>query len=124
MDFNAKVHPCYFNASHLVSCTDKKNINLRMETMILELLNDIENRQTYLPNYWYILKYFIQVLHAANRSLYKVLVVYGNYSMKTKLKCYNLIDRSRNIAVNFTLFKRACIIHPNTNLIGGCTAKI
>ena len=105
MDFNAKVHSCYFDANYLVSCTDKKNVNLRMETMILELLKDIENRQTYLPNYWYILKYFVQAPCAVCRLLYKVVVVYDSSSMKTKLKCHNLIDRPRTIAENFTLFK-------------------
>ena len=119
MDFKAKAHPCYFNTNYVVSCTDKKNINLKMETMILELLKDIENRQIYLPNYWYILKYFVWVLHAVYRLLYKVLVVHDNSSMKTKLKCHNLINGPRTIAENFTLFKElVSFTQIQTQLVG------
>ena len=97
MDFSAKCYPCYFDAATLVSLKDKQVTNLRMETTILEMLNDIQSRQSYLHKYWYNLKYFVQALHGVYQLLYKILVVYGNSSMRTKLKCHDLIKGPRTI---------------------------
>ena len=80
-------------------------MNLQMETTILEMLKAIQLRQSYLPHHWYMLKYFIRALHAVYWLLYKILVVYGNSSMKTKLRCHNLIDGPRSINDNICLFK-------------------
>ena len=48
MDFTAKVHFCYFDPTYLVSCKEKKEVNLRMEVTILELLSDVEGKLPYL----------------------------------------------------------------------------
>ena len=106
MDFHTKIYPCYFDDKYLISCIEKKETNLRMETTILEMLKDIESRQYYLPCYWYMLKYFVRSLHVVYRLLYKLLLIYANSSMRTKLKCHNLIDRPRTIHVNMHLFRK------------------
>ena len=85
MDFHTKIYPCYFDGKYLISCIEKKETNLRMETTILEMLKDIGSRQYYLPHYWYMLKYFVRALHGVYRLLYKLLLIYGNSSMRTKL---------------------------------------
>ena len=105
MDFNAKCYPCYFDTSTLVSLNEKKTTNLKMETTILEMLSDIQSRQCYLHKYWYNLKYFVRALHGVYQLLYKILFVYGNSSMRTKLKCHNLINGPRTIQQNLHLFK-------------------
>ena len=88
-----------------MSVKDKRAVNLRMETTILEMLNDIQSRQCYLHKYWYNLKYFVRALHGVYRLLYKILIVHGNSSMRTKLKCHNLIHGPRTIRQNLRLFK-------------------
>ena len=119
MDVHAKVHPCYYDSKHHVSCVNKKNTNLQMEMTILEMLKDIELRQSYLPHHWYMLKYFVRALHAVYQLLYKILVVYGNSSMKTKLRCHNLIDGPRSINDNICLFKELVMFTQiQTQLIG------
>ena len=55
--------------------------------------------------YWYMLKYFVRSLHVVYRLLYKLLLIYGNSSVRTKLKCHNLIGRPRTIHVNMCLFR-------------------
>ena len=90
-----------------------------METTILEMLNDIQSRQSYLHKYWYNLKYFVQALHRVYQLLYKILVVYGNSSMRTKLKCHNLINGPRTIWQNLLLFKElVSFTQIQTQLIG------
>ena len=42
MDYNAKVYPCYYDSYYLVSCTDKRRMNLRLEMTNLEMLKEIE----------------------------------------------------------------------------------
>ena len=119
MDFNVKVYPCYFDENYMVSCTDKKKVNLRMEAKTLELLTDIQNRRTYLEKYWYNLKYYVHSLHAIYKLLYKMLTVYGNSSMKTRLKCHNLVDGPRTIKQNALLFQELIHFTQNqTQLLG------
>ena len=45
MDYDAKVYPCYYDPHYLVSFTDKRKMNLRMECTILEMLKHIEIQQ-------------------------------------------------------------------------------
>ena len=105
MDFHAKIYLCYFDDNFFVSYIKKKETNLRMETTILEMFGDIESRQSYLPHFWYMLKYFVKVLHVVYKLLYNVLIVYGNSSMRTKLRCHNLIDGPWSIQNNMQLFR-------------------
>ena len=97
MDYDAPIYPCYFNPKYLVSYKEKKKVNIRMETTLLEMLKDVEMRHSYLHRYWYTLKYFVHCLHAVYRLLFKVLTVFGNSSMVSKLKCHNLEDGPRAI---------------------------
>ena len=118
MNFNAKVHPCYYDPAHLVSCKEKE-VNLRMELKILELLKDVEARTQYIHKYWYNLKYFIQSLHGMYRLLYKVLCVFGNSSMRSKLSCHDLMNGSRPVKENLKLFKQLIVFTQiQTQLVG------
>ena len=104
MDYDAKVHPCYYDANYLVTCKDKRKVNLRMECTILEMLQDIELHKSYLHNHWYMLRYFVQCLHAVYRLLYKILSVFGSLGMCSKLNCHNLQDGPRPVVQNLSLF--------------------
>ena len=102
MDYNAKVHLCYYNANYLVSCKDKRKVNLRMECTILEMLQDIELCKSYLHNQWYMLRYFDVFMLC--RLLYKILSVFGSLGMCSKLNCHNLQDGPRPVVQNLSLF--------------------
>ena len=69
MNFDAPVHPCYYDCHYLVSCKDKRKVNMRMEMTILEMLKDIEKQESYLHKYGYNLKYFVRSLHAVYKLL-------------------------------------------------------
>ena len=102
-------YPCYFDSRYLVSCKEKRKVNIRMETTILEMLKDIERRHSYLHKYWYTLQYFVHCLHAVYQLLFKVLSVFGNSSMASKLKCHNIQDGPRPIQQNLELFKELVV---------------
>ena len=119
IDYDAPVYPCYFNSNYMVSCKEKQKVNIRMETTILEMLKDLEQRHSYLHNYWYTLRYFVCSLHAVYRLLFKVLHVFGNASMASKLKCHNLQDGPRPIQENLKLFKELVVFNQiQTQIIG------
>ena len=119
MDLNTKVHPCYYDPAHLVSCKEKKEVNLRMELKILQLLKDVEARTQYIHKYWYNLKYFIQSLHGTYRLLYKVLCIFVNSSMRSKLSCHDLINGPRPVKENLKLFKQLIVFTQiQTQLVG------
>ena len=80
-----------------------------MEMTILEMLKDIERRHSYLHKYWYTLQYFVHCLHAVYWLLLKVLSVFGNSSMASKLKCHNIQDGPRPIQQNLELFKELVV---------------
>ena len=77
-----------------------------MET---EMLKDVEMRHSYLHRYWYRLKYFVCCLHVVYRLLFKVLTIFGNSSMASKLKCHNLEDGPKPIDQNLELFKELVV---------------
>ena len=119
MDDDAKVYPCYYDPHYLVSCTDKRKVNLRMECTILEMLKDIEIHKKYLHNHWYILKYFVWCLHAVYRLLYKILSIYGSPGVYSKLKCHNLQAGPRPVVQNLFLFEELVVFTQiQTQIIG------
>ena len=79
------------------------------------MLKDVGMRHSYLHRYWYTLKYFVHCLHAVYRLLFKVLTVFGNSSMVSKLKCHNLEDGPRPIDQNLELFKE-CVVFSQIKL--------
>ena len=109
MDYDAPIYPCYFDPKYLVSCKEKRKVNIRMETTLLEMLKDVEMRCSYLHRYWYTLKYLVCGLHAVYRLLFKVLTVFGSSSMVSKLKCHNLENGPRSIDQNLELFKELVV---------------
>ena len=109
MDYDARVFPCYFDMEYLVSCKDKRRVNLRMETTILEMMKDIENHQKYLHKYWYTLRHFVCSIHAVYRLMYKVLCIFGQKGMVSKLKFHHLLDGPRPIKLNLEIFKEISV---------------
>ena len=112
MDYDAPIYPCYFDPKYLVSCKEKRKVNIRMETTLLEMLKDVEMRCSYLHRYWYTLKHFVCGLYAVYRLLFKVLTVFGSSSMASKLKCHNLENGpvwKRPIDQNLELFKELVV---------------
>ena len=109
IDYDALLYPCYFNSKYLLSCKEKRKVNIRMKTTILEMLKDIERRHSCLDRYWYTLRYFVHSLHAVYWLLFKVLHVFGNSSMASKLNCHNIQDRPRPIQQNLELFKELVV---------------
>ena len=73
------------------------------------MLKDMELRHCYLHKYWYTLRYFVCSVHAVYKLLFKILCVFGNSSMASKLKCYNLQDGPRPIVQNLELFKELVV---------------
>ena len=57
-----KLHPCYYDPLCKVTLKENINVNGRMESKILYLLQDIQHHFKYLHKYWYNLKYFVQSL--------------------------------------------------------------
>ena len=103
----------------MVSCKEKWKVNIRTETTIFEMLKELEQRHSYLHNYWYTLRYFVCSLHAVYRLLFKVLHIFGNASMASKLKCHNVQDRPRPIQENLKLFKVLVVFNQvKTQIIG------
>ena len=109
MNFDVRVHPSYSDCNYLVSCNDKRKVNIRMEPTILEMLKDIEQWQSYLHKYWFNLKYFVWSLHAVYKLLYKILHVIGNTSMASKLKCLNIVHGPQPIQKNLQLFRELVV---------------
>ena len=56
MDFHTKIYLCYFDNKYLISCIEKKETNLRMETTILGMLKDIESVMVWQMYFKIILK--------------------------------------------------------------------
>ena len=112
------VYLCYYNANYLVSCKDKRKVNLRMECTILEILQDIELCKSYLHNHWYTLRYLVWCLHAVYRLLYKILSVFGFLGMCSKLKCHNLQDGPRPVVQNLSLFTELVFTQIQIQIIG------
>ena len=79
-----KLYPCY-DPYYLVSCTDKRRMNLR-----LEMLKEIKRGKAHLDKHWYTLKHFVHSLHAVYRLLYKILSVFGSTGMCSKLSFHEL----------------------------------
>ena len=100
-----KVYPCYYDPFCNVMQKEKRNVNGRMESRILYLLQDIQQCSKYLHKYWYNLKYFVRSLHAVYRLLYKVLKVCGTDGMCSRLKCHTLVHGPRSIVENLLLFE-------------------
>ena len=93
----------------MVSCYDKRRVNLRLECAVLEKLKEIEIWKIYLDKHWYTLKYLVKCLHAVYRLLYKILSVFGSPGMCSKLNCHNLIDGLRPISQNMNLFNQLVV---------------
>ena len=70
-----KVYPCYYDPFCNVMLKGKRNVNGRMESKILYLLQDIKQCSKYLHKYWYNLKYFVRSLHA----VYRLCVKFWNF---------------------------------------------
>ena len=114
-----KFYPCYYDPKYLISCTDKRKVNLRMECTIMEMLKEIEIWKSYLHKHWYTLKYFVHSLHAVYRLLYKIWSVFGTFGMCSKLKCHNLQDGPRPILQNLELFNELVVFTQiKTQIIG------
>ena len=105
MPTTEKVYPCYCDPLCNVTLKEKRNVNGRMESKILYLLQDIQQHSKYLPKYWYNLKYFVRSLHAVYRLLYKVLKCSGTDGMCSRLKCHTLVHGPRSIVENLLLFE-------------------
>ena len=119
MYYNAKIYPCYYDPTYMVSCYDKRRVNLRLVCTVLEMLKEIEIQKSYLHKHWYALKYFVRCLHAVYRLLYKILSVFGSPGMCSKLNCYNLIDGLRPITQNMDLFNELVVFTQiQTDMIG------
>ena len=124
IDYDAPLYPCFTHFTHFTQilwsvCKEKRKVNIRMEMTILEMLKDIEKRHSYLYKYWYTLWYFVHCLHTVYWLLFKVLSVFGNSSMASKLKCHNIQDGPRPIQQNLELFKELVVFtHIKIQMIG------
>ena len=85
-----KLYPCYYDPYYLVSCTDKRRMNLRLEMTNLDMLKEIKRGKAHLDKHWYTLKHFVHSLHAVYRLLYKILSVFGSTGMCNKLSFHKL----------------------------------
>ena len=96
---------CFAPNSH-ESAKDKQLLNVRLVEELDQTLTDIAKRKNYLHEYWYNLKYYVKLLHAAYRLLHKILTIYGNASMATKLNCHHLVYGLIPIQENLKLFTK------------------
>ena len=85
------------------SAKDKQLLNVRLFEELDQILIDIAKRKNYLHLYWYNLKYYVKLLHVAYWLLHKILTIYGNASMATKLNCHHLVYEPRPIQENLKL---------------------
>ena len=97
MEFKVKIHKSVLQPNKLGSAKDKQLLNERLIQELQDTLKLITQRNTYLHEYWYILRYFVKSLHGAYRLLYKILLVYGDSNVCKKFIFHNLIDGPRCI---------------------------
>ena len=88
------------------SANDKQLWNERLIQELQDTLKLIAQRNTYLHEYWYILRYFVKSSHGAYRLLYMILLVYGDSNVCKKFIFHNLIDGPRPIKQNLELFSQ------------------
>ena len=104
MEFKVKIHKSALQLNKLESAKDKQLLN---ESLIQELQNTLKliaQRNTYLHEYWYILRYFVKSLHGVYRLLYKILLVYGDSNVCKKFILHDLIDGPRPIKQIWNFF--------------------
>ena len=103
-----KIHKSVLHPNKIESAKDKHLLNERLIQELQDTLKLIAQRNTYLHEYWYILRYFVKSLHGAYRLLYKTLLVYGDSNVCKKFIFHNLIDGPRPIKQNLELFFTTC----------------
>ena len=106
MEFKVKIHKSVLQPNKLESAKDKQLLNKRLIQELQDTLKLIAQRNTYLHEYWYILRYFVKSLHGAYRLLYKILLVYGDSNVCKKFILHDLIDGPRPIKQNLELFSQ------------------
>ena len=106
MEYRKKIHPSVLHPKSLESAKDKQLLNVRLVEELQQITTDIAKRKHYLHEYWYNLKYYVHSLHAAYWLLHKILTIYGNASLATRLNCHNLVYGPRPIGVNLKLFTK------------------
>ena len=104
MEFKVRIHKSVLQLNKLESAKDKHLLNERLIQELQDTLKLITQRNTYLHEYWYILRYFVKSLHGAYRLLYKILLVYGDSNVCRKFILHDLIDGPRPIKQNLELF--------------------
>ena len=108
MEFKVKIHKSVLHANKIESAKDKQLLNKRLIQELQDTLKLIAQRNTYLHEYWYMLRFFVKSLHGAYRLLYKILLFYGDSNVCKKFIFHNLIDGAKTYKTKFGTFFTTC----------------